>query len=622
MCAISGIYGEFEKEYLIKTIEKMVEKQFHRGPDNQQTYVGDGIALGHDRLAIIDLSENGNQPMFNDDRSVSIVYNGEIYNYRENRDLLIKKGYRFNSETDTEVILRMYEEYGDRCVEYLNGAFAFGIYDSRKELLFLARDRMGEKPLVYAQTDSGFVFASEIPAVKIVQGVDLSYSNIGIGLYMLRNMRHIPAPYTIYNGIFKLEPSCAMTVKKGRVFRKWKYWSIAWKKESANKQKLLSALDYSVKSRMISDVPIGVLLSGGVDSSIVAHGITKSRIINSYALGKDKEDSDLIRARQAAIMFGTNHKEYYFEPEVCYGNFKKVLGIFGEPIMLLPLLYAYELFGHIRDDGIKVVLTGNGADEVFYGYLGNKNLALLTSIINLCPNKLLCSILSKLEKKYDNNRIRDAFVVVQNEAGKRKSNLYRNECKSDLFDLFNVGLEEVIPDIVEQMFDRVFNGLAPKNYIDESNVIGLFIENEHSVTIAADLPAMANSVEARSPFLNHELVELGYGINYRKKVPWCANDRRLKWILKKAVRDRIGDSILFAPKQGFGYNISEEDVLRCFWRKDVDRAFREYNDFDGLINTDYVKRIKNRFDSGDKDVKTIVVAKLYALQLFLDCTSD
>lgn len=619
MCGISGIYGLFDNDTLRKYINKMVKIQYHRGPDHQDTYIDSHIALGHDRLAILDLTDNGNQPMFNEDRSVYIVFNGEIYNFRELREQLIKKGYRVKSYTDTEVILHLYEEYGEDCLEYLNGAFAFAIYDKRKEQLFLARDRIGEKPLVYTEVNGGFAFASEIPALKVIPSVDLSYSEVGIGIYMLRNMRHIPAPYTIYKGIKKLEPSTAMIVQNGRVTKKWKYWQIQWKEKNISKECLLDLLDESVRSRLIADVPVGAMLSGGVDSSSIVYEITQieKMQINTYALGIDKNDSDLIRARYVAKKLGTNHKEYYFDPDRQHEEFKMLMKIYGEPVMLLPLIHAYELCEHIKDDKIKVVLTGNGADEVFYGYTGNTNLALMTTLINMCPKKLLDNILSGLAKKYDNKSIKNAAIIAHNIPGKRKLGLYEDECKFALSSLFNNNtLDNIIKHAIEDIFNNVFNGSIPQNYIDEANVLGLFVENEHSITISADLSSMANSVEARSPFLNHDLVQMGWNINYRKKVPHIRNKKYLKWPLKDAVRDRLGNDVIFAKKQGFGYNIAEEKVLRGPWKDDLDRSFKEYNDLGHILNVDYIRKLKKGFDEMDGCVKPIVIAKLYALNLF------
>lgn len=619
MCAISGLFGEYEPEVLRHTIEKMVEMQHHRGPDHQGIYIEHGIALGHDRLAILDLTENGNQPMFSEDQTIIIVFNGEIYNFREIRKELLKKGYRFHSETDTEVILHLYEEYGEKCLSYLNGAFVFAIYDKRNRQLFIARDRVGEKPLVYAETEEGFAFASEIPALKAVPGIDLSYSEVGIGLYMLRNMRHIPAPYTIYKGIKKLESSTAMVVKDGKVIKKWKYWNVEWKEKKISKTELRELLDASVHSRLISDVPVSAMLSGGVDSSSIVYEITQieKMQINTYALGMDENDSDLIRARYVARKLGTNHREFYFNASREHEKFKKLMGIHGEPVMLLPLIHAYELCEHIREDGIKVVLTGNGADEVFYGYTGNTNLALVTALMNQCPGKLLDKILSGIAKKYDNGSIKNAAIIAHNKPGKRKYGLYESEYREAVSGLFREEtLDHVIAQALESIFDNVLNGYVPNHYIDEANVLGLFVENEHSVTISADLASMASSVEARSPFLNHDLIQMGWNIHYRRKVPILKSRKYLKWALKDAVRDRLGDDVIFAKKQGFGYNIVEEDVLRGAWKENVDRSFDEYNDFHGILNTEYIQSLKKAFDAGESTVKPIVIAKLYALNLF------
>lgn len=621
MCGISMICTSTCNMDLRMYINKMVEIQKHRGPDSQGSYVDGNVALGHDRLSIQDLSDAGKQPMLSRDGRYVIVFNGEIYNYKLLREELIRKGYSFSSGTDTEVILNLYVEYGDDCLTYLNGAFAFLIYDSQEKTVFGARDRIGEKPFVYAEWNGGVACASEIPAIKIIPQVNLTYSATAIGLYMLRNMRHIPEPFTIYDGIKKLLPGHAIRVRNGKVEKIWKYWRPDWDEKEISVTDVREMLDESVRSRIVADVPVGAMLSGGVDSSAIVYGMVRNEglEVNTYALGLNKDDEELVRARYMAQKLGTFHKEYYFEPGLQYDYFLKILRTYGEPIMLLPLLHAYEICEHIHEDGMKVVLTGNGADELFYGYNGDNNLALLTGMMNAVPASILTSILNVMNRIRRSKNIENAIEVINEKPGRRKAALY---CCSGTIDLTaslfkEADLHKEIIATLTKCFEELFVPYEVKNYIDEANVIGLLIENAHSVTISADLSSMTAGIESRAPFLNHEMVEMAWHINYKEKIPSIRDKSKNKWILKQALRGRLDDTVLYAKKQGFGYNIDENDVLRGSWKPEVDRTFSEADCLKDYLNVDYIWKLKNQFDSNDKTVTAMTIAKLFALLKFV-----
>lgn len=618
MCAISAIFAVENSFPIEKQIRRMTEIQNHRGPDSNEIYIDGPVGLGHNRLSILDLSANGNQPMCSENGNIIVVFNGEIYNFRSLRTILVQKGHIFHSQSDTEVLIHLYEEFGTEFLQLLNGAFAFVIYDKNKKLMFGARDRVGEKPFVYAESNFGIAIASEIPALKLIDGVDLSYSATALGIYMLRNFRHIPDPFTIFNGIKKLKPGHAILIENGKISKIWRYWNPTWDEENISTEDVREMLEESITSRMIADVEVGAMLSGGVDSSAIVYGMINARRNNvkTYAFGLNSQDEELIRARRMAAFLGTQHKEYYFEPDRQYELFKELLKIYGEPIMLLPLLHAYELCTHIKEDGLKVVLSGNGADELFYGYDGNNSLALLSSFMKIMPDSILKLVSRMLMGKIHNPSVVNAITVFGKAPGYRKAGLYE-AAGSSLSGLIKKEIleEEIIAPLVNE-FSSWFTNSVPKHYIDESNIIGLLIENSHSVTISADLSAMATGIESRAPFLNQDLVEMAWHLNYKKKIPKIYDKSQNKWILKKALEKQIPKDLLFARKQGFGYNISEESMLRGGWKKEVDHAFNNAHDFGGILNLDHVQSLKCQFDERQMTVTAMNIAKLFALFTF------
>jgi len=388
MCGIGAVFAREPLQNIKKIIALMAEKLRHRGPDYQGIFVDQDLRVGlsHARLSIVDLSPQGNQPIPNETEDFWLVCNGEIYNHGEIRKKLQARGHSFRSRSDSEVILHLYEEYGTDLLQYLHGMYAFVLYDSVKKVLFCARDRLGKKPFVYSQNREGVAIASEIPAVRCFPDVDTSVDPVALGLYLLRNVRHIPDPWTFFKGIHRLMPGHAMIVENGAVKKIWRYWHPDFEQQETTPEKLREAFDRAVSTRMVADVDVGALLSGGVDSSGIVQAMVSqgAKRIKTYAMGLNKDDEELSRARQMAGLLGTDHKEYYFEPDRQFNQLETILKIYGEPIMLMPLLYTLELCEHIRDDGIKVVLSGHGADELYYGYSGHNPLALVQLYYHLC----------------------------------------------------------------------------------------------------------------------------------------------------------------------------------------------------------------------------------------------
>jgi len=606
MCGIVALFRKSPDADLSRLLQGMLACQSHRGPDATGSWIDPEkrVGLGHNRLAIVDLSPAGNQPMASADGQLQLTYNGEIYNWRELRRELEAKGRRFRSDSDTEVILHLYEEHGVELVHKLRGMFAFALWDGRAKRLFAARDRLGKKPLILGESAAGLVIASEIPTARMWPGLDLSVDPTALGLYLLRNLRNVPDPWTFWKGLRRLPPGHALIAEGGRVVQQWRYWRPRFDTRPVSPEEVRAVFDEAVALRRIADVEVAALLSGGVDSSGICQAMVAqgSDGLRTYALGRDEDDEELARAGLMAERLGTRHKSFVFEPERFHDHHAQLIARFGEPIALLPLAHAYELCRQIRDDGVKVVMTGHGADELFYGYTGYIRQARLSEALTMVP-PVLRPLARMAADLLPNGPARDAVRVAGHPPGARKAALYIDEAADAPF-------APVSGDAVRHWLSTWMQ-VPPSAYIDESAVIGLMHENLHSVQIAGDLPAMAASIECRCPFLDHELVELAWATPYRSKV---ANGR-LKAILKDALKGRVPEELLNAPKRGFGYHIQEAEVLSGPWKPRVDAAFAAFDDLGGLIDRKAVTALKQRFDAKPDPASAQLIAKLYAISL-------
>lgn len=596
-------------EYLLSTMQKKLR---HRGPDGQGCITScDGtVGFCHTRLAIVDLSANGSQPMATTDGQFAITFNGEIYNWQELRKELVQRGVSFQSHSDTEVILAGYREWGYDVLQKLRGMYAFALWDEQDKSLFCARDQVGKKPFIHGESPKGFFFASEIPpllAISQTAGIDTGLDGTGLANMLLHNLRHIPEPCTAYKGLRKLRPGHALVVKDGRVRRMWRHW-LPKSRKVDTPQQLRAILEEAVAVRSIADVPVGALLSGGVDSSAIVNLMQRqsNEPVRTYAFGADKDDEDLRRARIMANQLGTQHKEFYFDPDRQFEIFRRMLATYGEPIMLLPLIHAYEISEAIHDDGIKVVLNGNGADELFYGYTGHLRTARVTRLMNMFG--WIRHIIP--ETKHSE------LSVFMAPPGKRKAMFYRRKAEERWPKLFQDDVVSTLEHVVSKEMEAWGQLLPNHDFIDESNYLSLLIENTHSLTIASDLPAMMASVEMRSPFLDEEVISAAMGIHFSKKVKGPKDGSQLKNILRKAVADLVPQELLYAPKRGFGMGVQEKDVLLGPWRAHADEVFNAYPDL-GFFDTSKVKAMwtnAKRMGSGQWDL----LAKLLAIGVWLD----
>jgi asparagine synthase (glutamine-hydrolysing) len=608
MCAIGGIYLKPSSQLdLVKHLNAMTVIQHHRGPDARGVWLSESQSLGlcHNRLSIVDLTEAGNQPMHSANMRYTIVFNGEIYNYLELRSELIAQGCQFRTDSDTEVLLEAYRLWGESMLERLRGMFAFALFDHADSSLFCARDRVGKKPLVYAQTLQGLIFASEIPAIRQVEGVDTTHDHDAIAAMLLHNLRHIPDPHTAYKGIKRLRAGHAMRIRRGGIEKIWRYWTPTPSGHPTTPKHLRGILEESVALRMRADVPVGALLSGGVDSSAIV-GLMRqhtSAPIHTYALGFDRGDEDLRRARIMASNLGTKHKEFYFDPDEQWAIFQRILKIYGEPIMLLPLVHTYALSCAIRDDGIKVVMSGNGADELFYGYTGHVR----TLKLSRWMDRL--AFMRQALKPFLGGR----YEILSAPPGKRKAAFYKALSRTQWGLLFTKEARRHLANrAAEEM--EYWGDLCPSTqFIDESNFISLMVENTHSVTIAGDLPAMAASIEIRSPFLDQEVVSFALATPVEQKIPSPHNPAWLKAILRESVSDLIPSELLIAPKRGFGMGIQEAMVLNGPWKSYTRDMLASPIDIDGLFKKSALKSLLSN-SQAEASRNTSQIAKILAIQ--------
>ncbi|MBU3922732.1 asparagine synthase (glutamine-hydrolyzing) [Patescibacteria group bacterium] len=500
MCGINGF--NFKDKELI---EKMNEKIKHRGPDGSGVYTDDNISLGHRRLSIIDLSENGKQPMFNEDKSLCLIFNGEIYNFKELKEDL--KNHTFSSKTDSEVILHLYEEYKEDCLKYLNGIFAFAIYDIKNKELFLARDRIGVKPLYYYHKNDKLIFSSEIKAIlehKIKREIDLEAMN-----HYFRLM-YVPAPLTMFNNIYKLKQGHYLKFKNSNLEIK-KYWDVQDFKKIKDKEKIINEIQKlmkkSIKGQLISDKPVGVFLSGGIDSTSVL-GIAKEfkKDLKTFSVGFDINDpnrkfnADLDLARKTSKIYNTEHYELLVNSKDVLENLEKVVYHMDEPVAE-PTQIATYLLAELAKKHVDVVLGGDGGDELFGGYKRYYYAHLL---------RFIPFLKSKLHTKFMLQDEKEIKKILLNTKNTTKSFFSKNYLKNGL------------------MFADLKTWLP-----DES-------------LMRSDKMTMANGLEERVPILDHQLVELGFKTPNRFKMK---DTDQGKEIFIEAMKEYLPDHILKSDKK-------------------------------------------------------------------------
>ena len=591
MCGIVGIYG-FEDKSLIR---KMADIMGYRGPDQEGFYFDKNICLGHKRLSIIDLSAKGRQPIFNDDKSLVIVYNGEVFNFQEIRKELEKKGCHFNSNTDSEVVLKAYEQYGVKCLEKFNGFFAFAIWDSRKKIVFLARDRLGVKPLYYTKNKDYFIFASELKSILLYEEFQKKINWPAVDSFL--TLRYIPGNLTAVQEIYKLEPGyyAILDTKKNNLDVK-KYWNLDYSDNGLDlndNMKILDTLmDDAVKKRMISDVPLGAFMGGGIDSTAIIKYMSKyaDKPIETFTLGFEKADdvNEYDYAKLVSDYFNTNHHEIEMKA-ADITLLPKAIWHLDEPMADPNSVPLYILTKEARKK-VTVVLTGEGGDEIFGGYEQYKIMQKLDSYTKKLPEKLIAKTASLASGFMPSTSIFNKLLTFASTIDNKsksyvellaifnsieKNGLYTDKTKSEI----NQNYTEII-------FDKYFNNnhaLLNKMLLADTKT--LLPEN---LLMNLDKMGMANSMEGRTPFLDYRVVEFAATIKPELKL----NGFNEKYILKKTMEGKVPKIITDRKKHRFHVPI---DTWYNLYLKDFSENLLSEKEIlkYGHFNANYIKKLLN-----------------------------
>jgi len=538
----------------------------HRGPDDSGIYMGNKIAFGHKRLKIIDLTKKGHQPMSDSKKEIFIAFNGEIYNFQEIRQDLIKKGYSFNSSSDTEVIIYAYKEWGINCIKRFNGMFAFALYDKNKDNLYLVRDRFGIKPLFYTIHNNEVIFSSEVKSILKYPKFIKEPNWRAISSYL--SYRYVLGEETFFKNIYSVLPAHYLKIKNNKI-KKIEYWDIPLISNKKDKgkafyiKKIRELLTNSVKLRMISDVPIGAYLSGGLDSSIIVSLMSKltKESLKTYSIAfKQKGYNELKYAKLVANRYKTDHKEIILDAEEYLKTMKKLIEYKDSPLAVPNEIPIYLMSKVLKKD-ITVVLSGEGADEIFSGYGRIFRSPFDYYRIKLTPRWFQKLFFNSLIKKYLDNNFRnkiDHFLYLYS--------YFPLDEKKSIFNSYMNGLIKNDIDL-KNIFKEKFCKAKNLSYYDQ---ISYVFEKLHLVGLLGrvDNSTMATAVEARVPFVDHELVEFMFSVPHKYKLKWknifsllkgmsknsdeiSENLDITKYILRESFKQDLPKTTLERKKEGF-----------------------------------------------------------------------
>jgi asparagine synthase (glutamine-hydrolysing) len=559
MCGICGKLN-FNREKFVEPalIRRMMDMIQHRGPDGHGEFLSGPVGLGHRRLSIIDL-DTGKQPMSNEDGTVWVVYNGEIYNFQELRTELEGRGHQFKSTTDTEVIVHLYEELGDQCVTRFRGMFAFALWDERRKHLLLARDRVGVKPLYYTNTGKSLLFASEIKSLLVDSDVERRVNLRAIDRFL--TYYYLPGNETLFESIFKLEPGHYLTVQDGQI-SVHQYWNLRFEIPSRPRRfdeavdVLQTLLSRTVKDHMISDVPVGVLLSGGVDSTgVLSHAVQHTdKPIHTFTMGFSGANFQDERpyAKVASQKFGTVHHEISMSADDFRDFLPKYAWHMEEPVCEPPAIALYFVSRLARESSVKVLLSGEGGDEAFAGYQTYRNLLILEKLKSAFgPAKGVLRLGFQALGYTGWKRIGNYASLVNPTLAEyylsRTATPYTpfNQYKPELYneDMSAFLDDQASGDISRRLFEQM-NSQALLNrmlYVDTKTWL------PDDLLVKADKMTMATSVELRVPLLDYRVLEFAASLPLHYK----ANGWELKRILKAALVKSVPQEILNRKKTGF-----------------------------------------------------------------------
>ncbi|WP_320009222.1 asparagine synthase (glutamine-hydrolyzing) [Maridesulfovibrio sp.] len=557
MCGIAGHFQPGKKPQSIRPILNLLS---HRGPDFHNIYSEQDIELGHTRLSIIDLSAHGNQPMTDPATGNTIVFNGEIYNFKTLREKLTAKGYTFTSSGDTEVLLKLYAEYGEECIAMLRGMFAFAIWDRSRQQLLVARDRLGKKPFFYARTNDGFIFASEIRALASHPNISKDIDKQAIDLFMSTGC--VPAPFSIYSAIRKLPPAhYAIIDEMGMDMQR--YWALDFTHkiqctEAEVLEELHTRLLEATSIRLESDVPLGALLSGGVDSSLIVALMAEcgSKSIDTFTIGfHEKKYDESGHAAKVAKHLGVNHHVEYLDPAQFENMLPAVVRQYGEPFSDDAAL-ATMLLSEATRKHVTVALSGDGGDELACGYSAYTHVKLASVMASLIGKEPLPekNIASAFNSNTTIGALRRKMISKFHPEFKR---LLRNEYNAARYKnyVYNQDMRE---HLGQSTFQWLYN-LATESCTQAHNPVErlLWMDTAHfladALLVKVDIASMAHSLEVRSPLLDHELFDYMATLPPELKLKGGES----KYLLKKLAERYLPAEILYRRKQGFSMPVAK-----------------------------------------------------------------
>jgi asparagine synthase (glutamine-hydrolysing) len=582
----------------------------HRGPDSRGIHRQGRVGLGIQRLRVIDLN-TGDQPIYNEDRSVVVVLNGEIYNYRELRADLRRRGHTLATEGDTEVIVHLYEEYGADCVRHLHGMFAFALWDERRQQLLLARDRVGKKPLLYSIRDGVLSFASEMQALLADAEIPREVDHVALDRYLA--LGYVPTPLSAIRGVRKLPPAHTLVMRDGQASLN-RYWELDYTRKLDAPveeicERIRAELRAATRRRLVSDVPLGAFLSGGIDSSAVVAAMAEAspEPVRTFSIGFDHQRFDeLPHARQIAERFGTVHEEFQVRANAVE-IVPQLVRHYGEPFAdssAIPSFYLAEMTRR----HVTVALNGDGGDESFAGYTRYVANALAARLDRIPPplRRGVAALGARVREGDDIASLRNKFrrlagtlaLDAPARYGRYVSWLDDAQRGALYTPAFAHALgSEPMPDAIAAAWAAA-SGASPVDRMLEVDVRTYLVDD---LIAKIDIATMAHALEARSPFLDHQVMELAASIPAELKV----RGSEKKWILRQALRGWLPDDILDRPKQGFSVPMS--DWLRGDlkpWARDIllDRETLDRGYFDSAA----VEGLLDRHAAGtDGDAKRI-----------------
>jgi len=620
MCGIAGIVRSDGRPVDESVIARMCAAIEHRGPDSRGVHVEDGVRLGIQRLRVIDLA-TGDQPIYNEDRTVAVVLNGEIYNFKELRERLLRRGHVFRTRTDTEVIVHLYEDEGAACVRHLEGMFAFAVWDGSARQLTLARDRVGKKPLFYAMRDGAISFASELGALMEDDEIPRDLDPVALDAYLA--CRYIPSPYSAYRAVRKLPPATVLVHQGGSITME-RYWRLNFGRKHAERsadeliEELRDQLRAAVRKRLIADVPLGAFLSGGIDSSAVVAAMAEasSRPVKTFSIGfRSEELNELPLARLVAERFATEHHELIVEPNAI-DVIPTVVRHHGEPFAdatSIPTIY----LARMARENVTVALNGDGGDETFAGYtryVANAAAHRLDAIprsvrraiaavgkrvpasgrVNSWPSRI-----RRLSESLPMSSMDRYIAYMTDLQGFRRDRLYAPE--------YRAFVEE---SAVPHLLGAPWRASTATSIVDRMLDVDTQTYLPDDLLAKVDIATMSCSLEGRSPMLDHRFMEFAAALPPELKL----RGSQKKVGLRMAMRGWLPDEILDAPKRGFQPPLADwfRNELRDFARETLlDRTARAR----GYFREDATRELLDRHTTGRHDhaqaIWTLLIFELW-----------